>query len=84
MVTDEEFAAFAKNTYMMLLDLQAQVGALSFALQSKDALKLSEIQAARGEFSENAEYQRLMSLIRHPSFPRNVAAFLNKDRTPIQ
>jgi hypothetical protein len=84
MVTDEEFAVFAKNTYMMILELQVQVGALSFALQSKDALALSEIQSARTEVLENPEYQRLMSLIQHPSFPRNVAAFLRSDKGPVQ
>jgi hypothetical protein len=84
MVTDEEFAVFAKNTYIMVLELQAQVGAISFALQSKNALTLSEIQSGRAEFSENEEYRRLMTLIQHPSFPRNVTAFLNKDKGPTQ
>ena len=36
MVTDEEFAQFAKTTYLMLLELQVQVGALSFAIRQKN------------------------------------------------
>ena len=84
MPIEEEFRVFARTSFMTILELQAQITAISYALQSKGSLTLPEIQAARAEFAENPEYQRLMSLIQSPCFPGNLAAFLSKDKGTVQ
>ncbi len=84
MPTQEEFRVFARTSFMTILELQAQITAISYALQSKGALTLPEIQAARAEFAENPEYRRLMALVQSPSFPRNLAAFLSTGKGPVQ
>jgi len=57
---------------------------INYALQAKGSLTLPEIQMARAEFSASPEYRRLAAVIQSPSFPRNLAEFLSKDKGPIQ